>query len=137
MKPMFLLYVVGLWGLMVVVAILNAGLREGVVTPALGDSAGRAIGAVILATAILAVSYLFLSNTSIDYSGRDLWAMGAVWLVLTVAFEFGFGHFVMGHSWDFLLEDYNIFKGRIWVIVLIADAVGPYLMGSLANGRWL
>ena len=137
MKTLLLLYTVGLWGLMVVVAILNAVLREGVVTPNLGDTAGRAMGVIILVVAVFVVSYLFLSKTSVDYSGGDLWAMGAIWLVLTIAFEFGFGHFVMGHTWDFLLEDYDLFKGRIWVIVLIADAVGPYLMGCLVNGRWL
>lgn len=137
MRRMLLAYTVGLWIVLMVLAILNAGLREGIVTPSLGDTAGRAIGSILLACAILLVAYLFLSRTSIDYSGKDLWLMGAIWLVLTLAFEFGFGHFVMGNSWDTLLADYNVLNGRIWVLVLIASATGPYLMGSLVNSRWL
>jgi hypothetical protein len=33
--------------------------------------------------------------------------LGLLWLVLTVAFEFGVGHFVFGRSWESLGEDYN------------------------------
>jgi hypothetical protein len=137
MKQMFALYSLGLWGLLVLVAIINGALREGLLTPNLGDTLGRALSAVILSAAILLVAYLFLSRTSIEYTASDLWMVGAMWLVLTVVFEFGFGHFVMGHSWEFLMEDYNILKGRIWAVVLIVSAVGPYLMGSFVDNRWL
>jgi hypothetical protein len=54
-------------------------------------------------------------------------------VVLTVLFEFGFGHFVMGNSWDTLLADYNVLEGRIWVMVLITETVAPYLMGRLSG----
>jgi hypothetical protein len=47
------------------------------------------------------------------------------WLVLTVIFEFLFGHFVMGHPWSSLFHDYNLLAGRVWVLVLIWIAAAP------------
>jgi len=47
------------------------------------------------------------------------------WLALTVAFEFLFGHFVMGHSWTTLFQDCNILAGRLWVLVLVWIAAAP------------
>ena len=55
------------------------------------------------------------------------WAIGVLWLALTVAFEFGFGHFVAGHSWSRLGQDYNLLAGRLWVLILLWLAVAPSL----------
>ena len=52
-------------------------------------------------------------------------------LAMTVAFEFLFGHYVAGHSWDRLLHDYNLFAGRVWVVVLVWVTVAPYLFFRL------
>ncbi len=133
MKQELLYWTLGLWGLLVVSAILNAMLRQGVLIPALGESAGRAMSSVTLSGAILAMAYLFLNWSDIERSASDLWLMGVIWVVLTVLFEFGFGHYVMGNSWDTLLSDYNVFEGRIWVLVLVTALLSPYLMGSLAE----
>ncbi len=53
--------------------------------------------------------------------------LGLTWLVLTVAFEFLFGHFVMGHSWTTLFQDYNILAGRMWSIVLVRVTTAPVI----------
>jgi len=42
-------------------------------------------------------------------------------VTLTVAFEFLAGHYVFGTPWHQLVADYNIFRGRIWVLVLITS----------------
>ena len=56
-------------------------------------------------------------------------AVGALWLVLTLVFEFGFGHFVAHKTWPELLADYNLLGGRIWVLVLLTTMASPYLLG--------
>ena len=58
-------------------------------------------------------------------SSAQAWIIGVVWFVLTVIFEFGFGHFVVGHSWSRLLADYNLMAGRIWVLFLLWVLVMP------------
>jgi hypothetical protein len=56
----------------------------------------------------------------------------AVWLVLTVAFEFGFGR-ARGCSWELLLHDYNLFAGRLWLLVLLMVLCAPYLALKLRS----
>jgi hypothetical protein len=53
-------------------------------------------------------------------------AVGVLWLALTLAFEFGFGHFVEHQTWTELLADYDVFGGRIWVLVLLTTTTAPY-----------
>ncbi|MBS3817476.1 MAG: hypothetical protein KGY76_07950 [Candidatus Thermoplasmatota archaeon] len=127
MRSKLYLYAIGVWGLLVFMAILNAGLREGVISPALGDQAGHVLSSIILSAIIFLITYLFLKYVDLDYTNQDLLLVGALWLALTVSFEFLFGHFVMGNSWDTLLSDYNVFKGRVWVLVLITTFVSPML----------
>jgi hypothetical protein len=50
-----------------------------------------------------------------------------MWLALTVAFEFLFGRFARGISWNELLSDYNILAGRLWVLVLVWVTLAPYI----------
>jgi hypothetical protein len=65
---------------------------------------------------------------------RVAWSIGALWVTLTLAFEFLAGHYVFGTPWRQLLADYNIFRGRIWVLVLVTTATAPWLA---AHGRGL
>ena len=51
--------------------------------------------------------------------------IGSLWLALTLAFEFGFGHWAGGKSWHELLQDYNLLAGRVWVFIPIVTAVAP------------
>jgi hypothetical protein len=59
-------------------------------------------------------------------SSREALKIGLLWLVLTLGFEFLFGHYVFGNSWDMLLEDYNLSRGRIWILVPVLVLVAPY-----------
>ncbi|MBC7936272.1 MAG: hypothetical protein H7Y86_13055 [Rhizobacter sp.] len=52
------------------------------------------------------------------------------WLLLTLLLEFGSGR-LLGHSWSKLLEDYNIFEGRLWILILLFTALSPYLFFRL------
>lgn len=51
--------------------------------------------------------------------------IGGAWLALTVAFEFSFGRTVAKQSWNELLADYNLRRGRVWPLVLAWIAAGP------------
>jgi hypothetical protein len=46
-------------------------------------------------------------------SSNQALTIGFMWLGLTVALEFLFFHYVMGHPWSRLLHDYNVFAGRV------------------------
>jgi hypothetical protein len=65
----------------------------------------------------------------------DAVVVGASWLALTVAFEFGFGRLVAKQSWDELLADYDVAEGRTWPFVLAWIAVGPAVVRELQQPR--
>ncbi len=125
------LYSVGIWLLLLVLAIVNAGIREAFYKPKLGDNLGHAISSIIAIGYTLIITYFFVNYIKVSVTKIDLLLIGALWLTLTVVFEFGFGHYVMGHSWRYLLADYNILKGRLWSLVLLVTFVSPLFWGYI------
>jgi hypothetical protein len=120
-----------IWFAILAVAFLNGGVREAWLIPLYGDTAGRAVSTAALCLAILAVCWF-----SIHWIGpvtrSDAIQVGAVWLVLTLAFEFLGGHYLFGDPWEQLLADYNLAAGRLWVFVLVTTFLAPLLV---AGGR--
>jgi hypothetical protein len=50
---------------------------------------------------------------------------------MTVGFEFAFGRLVAKQSWQDLLADYNLARGRTWPLVLAWIAAGPAVVPGL------
>ncbi len=123
-----LLLVLGMWFIFVIAAILNGTFRVAFITPRVGEYAGHVISTVIFMCVLLIGTYFFLGYLDADLARNDLLLIGAFWLVMTAGFEFVFGHYVIGHPWEKLLEDYNIFKGRVWVLVLLTTFLAPWLV---------
>ena len=48
-------------------------------------------------------------------------------------FEFGFGHYVAGHSWSKLFADYSLLTGRVWLLFLAWVTVVPYVIWRLVD----
>ncbi len=121
----------GTWFTMVVLAIINGAIREKYINLRVGQQLGHIISSIIFCFLILLVTYFFVLQSGKGYGTQTMIAVGVYWLVLTVAFEFIFGHYVAGHSWERLLADYNIFNGRIWILVLITTLIAPVLCYNL------
>lgn len=116
---------VGWWVPLVPLAILNAGLREVWLAPALGRPLALPLSGVSLSVLIflftLAVAPRLRASARVQYA-----AVGATWLLLTVLFEFVFGRYVVGHPWARLLDAYDVASGNLWVVVLLSTAASPY-----------
>jgi len=112
------------WLLLAVVATANGVIREATYGKAMPDLAAHQLSTV---TAILASGFVVWACNRfwpIESSAQAM-LIGALWLMMTVAFEFGFGHYVAGHSWEHLLGDYNLLQGRVWSLFLIWIVVLP------------
>jgi hypothetical protein len=96
------------------------------IVPKIGEVAGHALSSVTLSLAILALAWLTIRWVAPRSIG-DAWTVGGIWLGLTLAFEFLAGHYVLGNPWNRLLADYNILRGRIWVLVLVTTTLAPLL----------
>lgn len=122
------------WLLLLVLAIGGAAFREGVLAPRIGGDAAHVVGTVVVVAVFLVVVALTAGWIVPSMDAGRLLRLGVGWTVLTVAFEFVFGRYVMGHPWSRLLQDYNVFAGRIWILVLLTLLVGPWLIGRLQTG---
>ncbi|MDY6965083.1 MAG: hypothetical protein SVM80_03825 [Halobacteriota archaeon] len=121
----------GVWFAFVIAAILNGGFRESFIAPKVGEYAGHVLSTIIFICVILVGTYLFIGNLKIEYTNTDLLLIGTFWLILTILFEFVFGHYIMSHSWERLFADYNILRGRVWSLVLLTTFIAPWLIGQI------
>ena len=124
-------YILGWFGLLIV-AMINGGVRDALYKSAAGDLAAHQISTL---TGILLFGFVIWWMTRLwpIESSQQAWTIGLIWLVMTVAFEFLFFHYVTGHSWSELLGDYNILEGRVWVLVLLWTLVAPYVFFRLRS----
>jgi hypothetical protein len=121
------------WAGIAVIAVLNGGFRESVLIPRAGETTGRALSTLMLSAAVLAVTFFTISWIAVD-PARDAWRIGALWLGLTLAFEFLAGHYLFRVPWREITADYNVLRGRIWVLVLLVTLVAPAAAAAL-RGR--
>ena len=120
------------WIPMVFIAILNGTLRQSWYGQHMSELRAHQVS-TLTGILLFAIYIGVLTSIWMPASAAQALTIGFIWLGLTVAFEFLFGHFVAGHAWERLLQDYNIFAGRVWVAILIWVAVAPYLFYRLRN----
>ncbi|MCE7986980.1 MAG: hypothetical protein DYG89_37885 [Caldilinea sp. CFX5] len=121
------------WLPIVLLAIVNGGLHR-LYEPALGELPAHQLSVLILIL-LLAVYTWLIVRVWTPHSVEQALGGGVLWMVLTVAFEFLFGHYVVGDSWSKLLYDYNLLAGRLWLFVPLWQAIAPALFYRLQTGR--
>jgi hypothetical protein len=114
----------GLWLGFLAVAMACGIMREKVLVPWLGPLAGKVLGTLLVGLIIFGLIYAYIGKIK-GATPVALFKLGVFWTLATFGFEFLFGHYVMGHSWESLWADYNIFQGRFWPLVLIVTLLGP------------
>ena len=114
------------WFVMLLVSIANGGVRDLTYRKQLDELTAHQLSTISSVILLGIVIWGFVRRYP-PSSGQQAFAIGLSWMLLTMAFEFVFFHFVGGHSWSELLANYNILKGRVWVVVLTWLAVAPYV----------
>lgn len=122
------------WLLLAVLAVSAGAAREALLTPRMGAQAAHVAGTWVVVAAFFVAIGLSVRWIVPDLATSRLWLVGGLWMVLTVAFEFGFGHYVAGHPWSRLFRDYDVLAGRIWILVLLTVLVAPVWLGRLRAG---
>lgn len=123
---MWLKYIIA-WLPLPALAVINGFIRNYIYLDSVGELHAHQISTVILLLIISAYVIFINSKLKINSSKTSL-AMGLIWLLLTVGFEFGFGHYVFGNSWEKLLADYDLSKGRLWPFILLWTFFSPYVI---------
>lgn len=119
------------WFPMLLLAVINGAARDLWYKKYVGDLAGHQISTVSLILLFGVYIYLIISRFPPGSATQSLF-IGFLWLILTLAFEFGFGR-LRGNSWSRLLGEYNILQGRIWIVIPIWITVAPYLFYKITK----
>jgi len=113
-----------LWLGMISAEIVHGIARRLWLVPVTGEFRASQIGAVIGSLIILLVAWLGARWLNAATKGQQR-AVGVLWLILTLAFEFGFGHWVADMPWSRLLADYNLFEGGILSLGMFVLYLAP------------
>lgn len=120
------------WFLFIPVPVINGLLREKWYKPIIGTTAAHQVGSLVVSLMFLLYVYVSFRGRISGFSTTQLLAMGVIWLVLTLIFEFGIG-LAAGRSWSYMLADYNVLAGRVWPFVLVVIFLSPLIIRKLVG----
>ncbi|MGB5420656.1 MAG: hypothetical protein WBN03_00755 [Desulfobacterales bacterium] len=118
------------WIPMVFIAIANGVLRQYGYGRWMKELSAHQVSSLTAVILFYLYTWIFGKMLPLE-SSRQALAVGIIWLCLTVAFEFLFGHYVANHPWSRLIQDYDLLSGRLWALVLLAVTAAPYVVYKL------
>ena len=114
-----------LWLPMIVIAFINATLRQLVFVKYVSELRAHQLSTITLI--LLCSLYVGLIFPFLDIqNAKQALLTGLLWTILTITFEFTLGR-LTNKSWSYLLEDYNIITGHIWLLFIFCLFLLPYL----------
>jgi hypothetical protein len=119
------------WIILAVVAVANGAIREATYGRWLGRSLAHSLAVLPLLVAIFALAWLLARKWPLQGSRAGI-RVGLIWVVLTVAFEFGVGA-LSGDSLSAMLAQYNVSRGSLWPLVPLSMAVAPEIARRLTG----
>lgn len=114
------------WFAILALAFCNGALRELWLVPTLGLPYAQWLSGALLIAAILLVTWTAARRLHTD-SPLQRWAIGAIWLTLTLCFEFGMG-VARGASTEQMLAPYRFADGNLWSLVLLVTLLAPVML---------
>lgn len=121
------------WLILLVIAFLNGAVRQFAYPQALGDFAARQVSTVVGAVALGACIWFLLRRWPLARA-RHAWATGALWAALTVVFEAAMTR-GGGHPWSAVLDQYAIWRGSLWPLLVLWILVAPVALRALQHAR--
>ncbi len=122
------------WFGIMILAIANGAMRNSIYKAWVGELRAHQISTLILMILMFLFTYLIRDWLHI-YTNQAAWQCGLLWFGMTILFEFGFGHWVVGKSFTKLLYDYNVFAGRVWLLILLFTLILPFIIKQLSIGK--
>ena len=119
------------WFGMLLIAILNGTARDLWYKKYMGELKAHQLSTITFIL-FLGIYIGIIIKIFSPGSGAEALQIGLLWLILTLVFEFGFG-LIRGNSLKKLLEDYNILKGRLWILIPSWLLIAPYIFYMYYN----
>ena len=116
------------WVLIMVAESVHGVLRRTLLDPATAYAV-RQVSVLVAVLIIFAVAWIFRRWMVTDSRPRLL-GIGILWAVLSLIFEFSLG-LAMGVTWPVMLADYDLSRGNIMPLGVLAMALTPWLVNRL------
>jgi len=121
---------IAVWLLVMAVEFVHGTLRWIFLRPRVGDLRSGQIG--VLTGSVLFLLIVYFCEPWMTLRGfADCLRVGLLWVVLTVVFEWNFGHYVIGRSWESLAAEYNLSHGGLMPVGLAIFAMTPWMAWRL------
>lgn len=111
---------------MMLLAIVNGTIRDFSYRALVGDFLAHQLSTITLLLLFSGYFWWLFRRWPLT-STRQAWRVGSGWLAMTLAFEFGFGHWIAGHSWTVLFQAYALHEGRLWLFIPLMVWLGPWI----------
>ena len=122
---------IGIWLLIIPLAILNAGLRENVLNK-LG-TISLPLSGIILSICVFVIAYLLIPKIK-NCKSKDYIIFGVIWFLLTNLFDL-FMFINEGGGMKDLLNSYNFLNGNLWILVVITSFLSPIVVSNIKGKR--
>ncbi len=129
--PLFL-RALAVLALIVVAEVINGTARALVVAPLLGDFTARQIGVLTGCVLIGVVAWACSPWLAARTRGAQ-WGVGALWVVLMLAFELAVGRWLAGASWARIASDYNLAQGGLLGLGMVWLGCAPWVAARLRS----
>jgi len=120
-----------IWLTFIPIAIINGSIRHYLYQPYIGELLAHQLSTLSASLFLFLTVYLYLKNFLPTLSYQSAFLTGLILVLLTILFEFIFGHYIVGHSWQKLFADYDLSQGKIWSLFLVTMLFTPALLKKL------
>jgi hypothetical protein len=120
------------WVLMMAAESVHGVLRRLLLDPAVAYAV-RQVSVVVGVLIIFVVAWIFRRWIVTDSAPRLL-GIGILWAILTLIFEFSLG-LALGMTWPAMLADYDLTRGNIMPLGVLALALTPWFVRRLDGRR--
>jgi hypothetical protein len=123
-----------IWTIIAVLAIANGAFREHVLTPAIGARIALPVSGILLSAIVLLVTWCCFRLIA-GCKQLTCLLIGLQWVLMTLLFEFAFGHFVANKPWPEIFRVFNFMQGDLFILVLVVSLFSPLLVARI-KGAW-
>lgn len=119
-----------IWFSIACLAVGNGIIRESIIAPSFGVAYALPFSGLTLSIIVFVVAYFSLSFIGAKAQPACIF-IGIQWVVMTLAFEFIFGHFVAEKSWAELVQVFNVANGNLFILVLLVSLLSPSIVAKV------
>ena len=119
-----------IWAIIASGAIANGTFREHFLAPAIGARTALPVSGILLSAIVLLVTWCCFRLIA-GYRQPAYLLIGLQWVLMTLSFEFLFGHFVADKPWPEISRVFDFTQGDLFIVVLAVSLISPLLVARI------